>query len=627
MILFVMFIFGAVVIGAGAMLAPAWPTKQPRIGLAAALALGVVIGGAIFWAMLFGWDTLVVDYLLFALVSSIFLFGTLSYGQKRAEAKGEVLLDADQGWTSGRDLLLFGFAALLFIIPALIVPVPLDTDAQGFGYLALTTRLGGGFDTLAPFHPEITYLYSPAFPALMAYLNHQLGLGLNLVQMGVAAVLCLLLVWLAYDFGSELQDKRLGRGMALAMLVGLGLFTAYMDSHFTAVLAIVFAVAFLTFVTRYLRYHYTGDAIAAGLMLGAVVLSHPDTTIILGLGYAPWLLTIWFGKPRPTLRAWLVLLLGVPLIAVLAISPWLLHIRELLGADITSPFEIDPNNWKVLILNQGVLIVPLALVGAVVGLRQRNQAAVLSVGWLILILDFSTTGILPRLFPWLPFLRYDYPFSIAWHGPIIPYTILGGIGLLWLWDRFFEARAGVLLHRAAPALLVGLSVLALVGLAVSPQLIEISKDQVGFFGAFSSAADVAAMEWIKANAPEDARVLNYPAPHEGDWVPVISERDSVYFRPQPFFRGTEAVEAEQAALLAFWRNPADPANADLLRQHNIRYVIVPQLIANPASIETMVRWRVPLETVEAQSQVSAAPYLEQVFEQNGASVWAVKVES
>ena len=122
-------------------------------------------------------------------------------------------------------------------------------------------------------------------------------------------------------------------------------------------------------------------------------------------------------------------------------------------------------------------------------------------------------------------------------------------------------------------------------------------------------------------------MLNYPAPHEGDWVPVISERDSVYFRPQPFFRGTEAVEAEQAALLAFWRNPADPANADLLRQHNIRYVIVPQLIANPASIETMVRWRVPLETVEAQSQVSAAPYLEQVFEQNGASVWAVKVES
>ena len=73
----------------------------------------------------------------------------------------------------------------MFIIPALIAPVPLDTDAQGFGYLALTARLGGGFDTLAPFHPEIHYLYSPGFPALIAYLSHQLGLGIQMIEMGV----------------------------------------------------------------------------------------------------------------------------------------------------------------------------------------------------------------------------------------------------------------------------------------------------------------------------------------------------------------------------------------------------------------------------------------------------------
>lgn len=624
MILFVMFIFGAVVIGAGAMLAPAWPTHQPRVALSASLALGVVIGGALFWAMLFGWNTLVVDYLLFALVSSIFLFGTLSYGQKRAEARGEVLLDADQGWTSGRDLLLFGFAALVFIIPALIAPVPLDTDAQGFGYLALTAKLGGGFDTLAPFHPEISYLYSPGFPALVAYLSHQLGLGIQMVEMGTAVVFGLMLVWLAYDLGSELQDKRLGRAMALAMLGGVGLFTAFMDSHYTTLLALVFALAFVTFVIRYLRERLPGDAVAAGLMLGAVVISHPDTTIILALGYVPWLATMWLGKPRPTLRTWLVLLIGVPLVGVLAISPWLLHVRDLLGADIVSPFERDPGNLLVMITYHGIVIVPLALLGAVIGLRRRSQAAILSVGWLILILDFSTTGIIPSLFPWLPILRYDYPFSLAWHGPIIPYTILGGTGILWLWDRFGEVRFGAALHRLAPVALVGLSALALLGLILSPQIIEISKDQVGFFGAFSSAADVTAMEWIKANAPEDARVLNYPVAHEGDWVPVISERDSVYFRPQPFFQGTADADAEQVRMLAFWHNPADPANADLLRAAGIGYVIVPQIVANPNSIETMVRWRVPVETVEMQSAVSDAPYLEQVFEQDGASVWAVK---
>jgi len=625
MILFVMFIFAAVVIGAGAMLAPAWPAKQPRIGLAAALALGVVIGGAIFWAMLFGWNTLVVDYLLFALVSSIFLFGTLSYGQKRAEKRGEVLLDAEQGWTSGRDLLFFGFAALIFIIPALIAPVPLDTDAQGFGYLALMARLGGGFDSLAPFHPEIHYLYSPGFPALVAYLSHQLGLGIQIIEMGVAAVLCVLLVWVAYDFGSELRDKRLGRAMGIAMLGGLGLFTAYMDSHYTALLALVFALAFLTYMTRYLRDHYAADAIAAGLMLGAVVLSHPDMTIILALGYAPWLLTIWLGKPRPTARLWLVLALGVPLVALIGIAPWLLHIRDLLGANIVSPFERDPNNWQVMILYHGIVIVPFAVIGAVVGLRQRNQMAILAVGWLILILDFSTTGIIARLIPGLPLLRYDYPFSIAWHGPIIPYTILGGMGLLWLWDRLFERQIGAALHRYAPALLIGVSTLALVVLIFSGNLLTLSKGRVGFFGAFSSQADVAAMEWIKTNTPPDARILNHPGPHEGDWVPVISERDTVYFRPQPFFQGTDTAEQEQQTLLAFWQNPADPANADLLRAAGIDYVIVPQIITNPASIDTMMRWRPPLDnSVQMQSAVSAAPYLELVFDQDGAQVYQTR---
>ena len=80
-------------------------------------------------------------------------------------------------------------------------------------------------------------------------------------------------------------------------------------------------------------------------------------------------------------------------------------------------------------------------------------------------------------------------------------------------------------------------------------------------------------------------------------MPVISERDSVYFRPQPFFQGTAHAEAEQQAMLAFWQNPADPANAALLRDANISYVIVPQIIGNPASFETMVRWHPPLDDV------------------------------
>ena len=628
--LFIIFVFGSVVFGAGAMLAPAWNTNQPRIGLSAALSLGLVMGGAVFWAMLFGWNTLVIDYLLFALVTVIFLGGTLSYGQKRAESRGEVLLDADQGWPGPRDLLFFGFVALLFIIPILILPVPLDTDAQGFGYLGLMAKLGGGFKTLAPWHPEISYLYSPGFTLLTAYLSQQLNQGMHSVQMSVGAILGILVVWLAYDLGGELRDKRLGRMMAIAALVGIGLYTAFMDSHYTTLLGLVFALAFLTYVIRYMREQSLPDAIAAGLMLGAVVLAHPDTTIILALGYVPWLLTIWLGKPRPTVRTWLVLALGIPIIATIAISPWLANIRDLLGADITSPFARDPNYWRVMVLYHGILIVPVALVGAFVGLRQRNQAAILAVGWLLMILEFSSLGLLEKIFPWLSnlVLRYDYPFSIAWHGPIIPYIILGGLGLLWLWEHWLERRAGQLIRRRAIPILSALIVLTLLVLAFNQQLLAFSKGRVGFFGALASTADVQAMEWLRQNTPKDARVLNYPGTlkdnsNESDWVPVIAERDSVYYRWQPFFRNNEASLEEQDRLRAFWEDPANPQNADLLRTAGIDYVIIPQIIANPASIEHMFRWRAPTSQIQMQSALADSPYLKLVFDDDGAQVYAV----
>jgi hypothetical protein len=628
--LFIIFVFGSVVFGAGAMLAPAWNTAQPRIGLSAALSLGLVMGGAVFWAMLFGWNTLVIDYLLFALVTVIFLGGTLSYGQKRAESRGEVLLDADQGWPGPRDLLFFAFVALLFIIPILILPVPLDTDAQGFGYLGLMAKLGSGFKTLAPWHPEISYLYSPGFTLLTAYLSQQLNQGMHSVQMSVGAILGILVVWLAYDLGGELRDKRLGRMMAIAALIGIGLYTAFMDSHYTTLLGLVFALAFLTYVIRYMREQSLPDAIAAGLMLGAVVLAHPDTTIILALGYVPWLLTMWLGKSRPTVRTWLVLALGIPIFAIIAISPWLANIRELLGADITSPFARDPNYWRVMVLYHGVLIVPIALVGAFVGLRQRNQAAILAVGWLLMILEFSSLGLLERIFPWLSnlVLRYDYPFSIAWHGPIIPYIILGGFGLLWLWEHWLERRAAQLIRRQAIPILSALIVLTLLVLAFNQQLLAFSKGRVGFFGALASAADVQAMEWLRQNTPKDARILNYPGTlkdnsNESDWVPVIAERDSVYYRWQPFFRNNEASLEEQDRLRAFWEDPANPQNADLLRTAGIDYVIIPQIIANPASIEHMFRWRAPTSQIKMQSALADSPYLKLVFDNDGAQVYAV----
>ncbi|MGV2433901.1 MAG UNVERIFIED_CONTAM: hypothetical protein LVT10_02515 [Anaerolineae bacterium] len=122
--------------------------------------------------------------------------------------------------------------------------------------------------------------------------------------------------------------------------------------------------------------------------------------------------------------------------------------------------------------------------------------------------------------------------------------------------------------------------------------------------------------------------MNFPGPQEGDWVPVIAERKSIYYRPQPFFdRGDTdplADTPEQVALRAFWHDPADTSNAQLLQRYGIDYVIVPQVVGNPASFASMVRWRAPFtELIEAQSAITDATCLEEVFNDDGATVYAV----
>ncbi len=626
--IFVIFVFASIVFGAGAMLAPALPTHGPRVGLSGALTLAFVISGALFWASLFGWDTLAIDYLWFALLVIIFLGGTLSAGMARSESAGKDY----GGWPGPRELAFFTMVGIIFAAPALTLPVPLDTDAQGFGYLALMLRNSGSLTTLAPYHPEITYLYSPGFPALVAYLGHQLNAGLQNIELAVGAVLSVLFVWVAYDFGNELdRDKvrRTGMVMAVCALIGTGLFAADLDSHYTALMALVFALAFLTFAIRFHREGRRSDFIAAAITLAAVPLAQPDVTIILILGYVPWLITMWLAKPRPTVRRWLGLAAGIPLLALIGLAPWLRQIAPLLGGDIQSPFQISAQDLVVMVAYHGGLIVLLSLVGIVLAARRRNAVDLLMIVWLALIVDFSSFGILQRLLPWLvaPIARYDYPFSIAWHGPIIPYLYFGTTAVLWLMARIGRERAERWVKLASLPVINMVALVVVLIMSFTDPLVAASKNTpLQIFGTFSSQADVQAMQWLEQNTPPDVLILNHPGPYEGDWAPVVAQRNTVYFRPQPFFRNTQKVDEMQNALRAFWQNPADPANADLLARYHVSYVLVPQIIARPDAMKTMFRWRAPLTDLPAYP-ATGLPYLKLVFEDDGAQVYQVNLPS
>ncbi|MFN8417627.1 MAG: hypothetical protein U0528_00025 [Anaerolineae bacterium] len=631
--IFVIFVFASVCFGAGAMLAPALPSRGPRIGLAASFTLAIVVTGGIFYASAFGWDTLVIDYLWFAMLVGIFLAGTMSAGMFRAEEQGGT--KEYTGWPGPRELLLIGVIGLIYIAPALVLPVPLDTDAQGFGYLALMLKLGGSLTTLAPYHPEVSYLYSPGFPALVAYLGTQLNAGLQTIQIAVGAVMAVLFAWTAYDFGNELtvfadeksESRRLGIFMAVAALLSSGLLTAYLDSHFTAMLGLVFGLAFLTYALRFAKEGRRADFFCAAVCCAGLPLAQPDFTIIMMLGYGSLLLALLVMRKAWNFSVvrWLLMAIGIPTLAVIGLLPWLSKIAPLLSGDIRSPFEIDPRHLVQFTLYH-LPILPFAAMGIVDGIRKRRLFDMAMLLWLILLLDFSSIGIIKAILPGLPLFKYDYPFSIAWHGPIIPYLYFGARGLVWLVERWGGVRVIETLRRYSFPIMAGTALIVALGINFVDPLVVVSKNTpLQIYGAFSSHADLQAMHWLTQNSRPDDIILNHPGDHEGDWAPVVMQRNTVFFRPQPFFQHTEQVEQMWDDLRAFWRDPGDPANEELLRRYNVRYVLVPQIVTRPDSLQGDVfRWRPPVANAEPYLHpVVAVPYLRLVQDFDGAQVWEV----
>lgn len=531
--LFVLFVFGAVILGAGAMLSPAWPTAQPRIGVSATLSLALVVGGTIFYASLFGWDTLVIDYLMFALMTSIFLGGTLSIGQTRAEARGEELLDEHQGWPGPQDLSVFALIALLIALPALLLNVPYGLSASTSGLMALSMRDGETLNTLVPFLAQ-EYVSAPGYNALTAYLSQQLNTGIHTVQLATGAIIAFINIWLAYDMGAEIRDKRLGRALALTMVFSLGIYGLLLNGHYPALMGIAFMQGFVIYALRYLRHQYPADLIGAGLLIGATLISDLSMFNVMILAYIAFIAVMGFR--RPLRGAWVKLTFIAPVIAILATLPWLSDIWHILANSNTPFYSRSLDNIYVLAQNHGLWVwavgcFTLWLAWTRIFSEDENYLSFFAGVWVVLVFDYAVTGGLTAVINLIlpPFTNLVDPQLVAWGGAVIPLTILGGLGILWLWDAQIQPKINYTMTYRHVYWITGiLGILAVIAL---PFLLNIG--QLGAGGIVSSQ-DVKALEWVRDHTPEDAVIVTLPnGVNASAWVIPISERHSPDYAPLP----------------------------------------------------------------------------------------------
>jgi hypothetical protein len=287
------------------------------------------MSGAIFYGAAFGWDTLVVDYLWFALIIGVFLGGTLTIGMSRVEAALEAGETADFGWPGPGPLFVFAaWVAGVFILISMANIDQLWSDSAGLQVNIDLLQTATDFDNLESMAGDA----GPGVPALVAYLDAKLLAELDDVMRGLTIVSHVLLAWLLYDLGREITDREgvgwAGFGMALVPLAGF-------QFAVVVVLAGVFASGFWLFSLRWARHGIAFDGFAAAVCAAAAVLVQPLTVVAMGAMYLvnAWLLNV---EPvdapnsgeiqRLPYRFWLHGLWGLPLLVGLGLGPWLISL-------------------------------------------------------------------------------------------------------------------------------------------------------------------------------------------------------------------------------------------------------------------------------------------------------------
>ncbi|MGF1506449.1 MAG: hypothetical protein ACFB51_15160, partial [Anaerolineae bacterium] len=227
------------------------------------------------------------------------------------------------------DLAFFGLLCAVYLAPAFVLYLPLDTDGQGFGHIALMIREGGTLHTMAPWMPDVRYLYSPGAFVWWAFFSDLFGLPLHQVMLPFSHLLAALTILLSIDLGEELLPESPGSRWVfpLMMTLGTGMFLRVMDSAYTSVTATLFVVLFLTIGLRTLRDARPALTGLAALALACVTLTQPDTIIILLLAYIPFYATFWLATDDRRTRAnWLRFFVIVPAVGVAFCLPWALRV-------------------------------------------------------------------------------------------------------------------------------------------------------------------------------------------------------------------------------------------------------------------------------------------------------------
>jgi len=524
-------------------------------------------------------------------------------------------LPLDPAWLLFAGVAVATLAARFWQIADLALPAWVDSVHHAL-LIRIAAERGLAPTNLEPAMPIPELAYHWGYHVVMAALMQLSGLDLGHILLWPGQIINALASALAGALALLLW-RRPAAAVVAALVAGLlSLFPAYYVSwgRYTQLAGLLFipglAAAWVRALERGSRGWWAAVALlAAGLFLVHVRVLVFALCLLLALGVA-WAARGGAGRPAAALAGAAAAAAGT----LALLGPWLLLLaRRVLLPAVARPANLAVEN-SYTALNQGLLwagngrvLLAIGLAALLWGLWRRHATAAALALWgglLVLLTDLRLLGyLLPSAGAALLLLAFERRrpatagagLALLAAGPLalrLPPTwlISGDSVVIALFLPVSAAIGGAAAGLLAGARARGGRAAAVAGpafaLAVAGFALWGAYDQRGVLNrgtVFADAADVAAIEWVRANTPPDARFLINAAPWlgvaargvDGGWwlLPLAGRWTSTppvifAYGPVPY---VEEVRDRTAVVLDY-KPGGEPAVLDLIRREGIDYI-------------------------------------------------------
>jgi hypothetical protein len=432
--------------------------------------------------------------------------------------------------------------------------------------------------------PKEASQYHPGFHCLLATFHWLSNLEIPKAMLILGQVLNAASIFGVYLIATTLvKDQR--AGVAAALVAGLfTIMPAYYTSwgRYTQLTGILVLPAGLRWVeSTQKRKHKLLVVLLGGITLAGLIMVHYRVTIFLGC----LILALWLGGIyHPTKESFIRLgyslkstvIMG--LISLCLTLPWLMAILK----TYITLFSPNPSvnnitfegiNWGYLTPALGIPAIILAGAGFLWGILKRQNFTITLLVWVFLLLGIAN----PRYF------RLPFPSGVINQTSVdiilfIPIAVLSGyiIGEVISWaDRQISDHRKWILYLSCSLVGVGLSILG-----AQKLLPSLNPDTVLW-----READLAAIDWLRANIPEDETIVINPTgwgyglyrgADGGYWISVLTSKATL---PPNVLYGLNAQERDFVNqfvedLLPIGENPVELW--ELLNRYKLRTIFVGQ---------------------------------------------------